>query len=357
MVLQCNFAKRLIVSVGFGLAVMASPSFGQQTVDQSLGGAFSSSLQSVDGLSKIKLLMLDSRTQLRTSLSEVQIESLPNKKNALSLSRVDANKAIDAIEKNLDAMNSLWKNYLNDAATEDTKQLANKFGESRNKFLANGLKPALAALRADNYVEAKRYALAATELFAVASVDLDALIKSQLTVAQNQHQAELDAITVKAASEVASVHNDAEQSPLPLNLMVLIAGLVAMAGLLLVVTRSKSKSLAKAIDIAQKIANGKLDNVIEVQRHDALSELMQALKVLQNKVLTDHEDCKQEAFENRQIQIALDAVSVGIMIADNNRNITYVNRTVVETLRPMEATIRQRLPNFSVNNLAFGQKI
>jgi methyl-accepting chemotaxis protein len=347
MVLQFNFAKRLIVSVGFGLAVMASPSFGQQNVDLSPGGAFSNSLQSVDGLSKIKLLMLDSRTQLRTSLSEVQIESLPNKKNVLSLSRGDANKAIDAIEKNLDAMNSLWKNYLNDAVTEDTKQFANKFGESRNKFLANGLKPALAALRGNNYVEAKRYALAATELFNVTSIDLDALIKAQLTVAQNQHQADLDAVAVKVASD----QNDAEQSLLPLNLMVLIAGLVAIAGLLLVVTRSKSKSLAKAIDVAQRIANGKLDNVIEVQRHDALSELMQALKLLQNKVLKDHDDCKQEAFENRQIQIALDAVSVGIMIADNNRNITYVNRTVVETLRPMEATIRQRLPNFSVNNL------
>ncbi len=60
---------------------------------------------------------------------------------------------------------------------------------------------------------------------------------------------------------------------------------------------------------------------------------------------------RQLAEENLRVRIALDNVSTGVMIADNERNIIYVNKAVVKTLSSAEADIRKQLPNFSASNL------
>ncbi len=60
---------------------------------------------------------------------------------------------------------------------------------------------------------------------------------------------------------------------------------------------------------------------------------------------------RQLAEENLRVRIALDNVSTGVMIADNERNIIYVNKAVVKTLSGAEADIRKQLPNFSANSL------
>ncbi len=57
------------------------------------------------------------------------------------------------------------------------------------------------------------------------------------------------------------------------------------------------------------------------------------------------------AEENLRVRIALDNVSTGVMIADNERNIIYVNKAVVATLAGAETDIRRQLPNFSAARL------
>ncbi len=57
------------------------------------------------------------------------------------------------------------------------------------------------------------------------------------------------------------------------------------------------------------------------------------------------------AEENLRVRIALDNVSTGVMIADNERNIIYVNKAVVNTLSGAEADIRKQLPNFTASKL------
>jgi len=57
------------------------------------------------------------------------------------------------------------------------------------------------------------------------------------------------------------------------------------------------------------------------------------------------------ANENLRIRIALDNVSSNVMVADGERNIIYMNRSVVEMLTRAEADVRKALPNFSVAKL------
>lgn len=54
---------------------------------------------------------------------------------------------------------------------------------------------------------------------------------------------------------------------------------------------------------------------------------------------------------NARIKSALDNVSANVMIADNDLNIIYMNRTVSEMLSRAEADIRKQLPNFDAGRL------
>jgi PAS domain-containing protein len=54
------------------------------------------------------------------------------------------------------------------------------------------------------------------------------------------------------------------------------------------------------------------------------------------------------AAENARVKIALDNVSSNVMIADNDRNIIYMNKTVVAMLQNAESDLRKDPPNFDV---------
>jgi methyl-accepting chemotaxis protein len=55
--------------------------------------------------------------------------------------------------------------------------------------------------------------------------------------------------------------------------------------------------------------------------------------------------------ENTRIRCALDNVKTNVMIADNERNIIYMNRAVCETLSRAEADLRKVLPHFNASRL------
>ena len=57
------------------------------------------------------------------------------------------------------------------------------------------------------------------------------------------------------------------------------------------------------------------------------------------------------AAENARIRSALDNVTTNVMIADNERNIIYVNHSVLEMLSAAEADLRKALPNFSARHV------
>lgn len=60
-------------------------------------------------------------------------------------------------------------------------------------------------------------------------------------------------------------------------------------------------------------------------------------------------DCAAQ--ENYRIKQSLDATSSNIMMADNNRNIVYMNKAVESMLRNLEGDLRKALPHFSVDKI------
>ncbi|HZN23599.1 MAG TPA: Tar ligand binding domain-containing protein, partial [Burkholderiales bacterium] len=87
----------------------------------------------------------------------------------------------DRVEKNIAEISRLWDEYLAGDLTPEEKDLAQQLAQLRGKFVAQGLKPALAALRANDLGTAGTVAVEAMRPLAEpVSSGLDALVKLQL---------------------------------------------------------------------------------------------------------------------------------------------------------------------------------
>ena len=110
------------------------------------------------------------------------------------------------------------------------------------------------------------------------------------------------------------------------------------------------------IGISQKITeviadytHGKYDAAM-----DRLPGKLAAITSALDKVQAGLAEAARAASENLRIRIALDNVSGNVMIADNERNIVYMNKSVQAMLARNEAAIRKVLPQFDVKRLQGG---
>lgn len=62
-------------------------------------------------------------------------------------------------------------------------------------------------------------------------------------------------------------------------------------------------------------------------------------------------DTSRLAIENARVRAALEHVNANVMIADNDRNILFMNRSVTAMLKTAESDIRKGLPNFSADKV------
>jgi methyl-accepting chemotaxis protein len=125
-------------------------------------------------------------------------------------------------------------------------------------------------------------------------------------------------------------------------------------GIALFLTRHLSKQIGidplYAKGIAKEIAAGDLSRTIHLDADDKDS-LLHAIKNMQQKLLARRTAEHQAAEEILRIKMALDNTSIGIMIADNERNIIYVNKSAVNAFGTIEAKIREQIPGFSAATL------
>ena len=102
--------------------------------------------------------------------------------------------------------------------------------------------------------------------------------------------------------------------------------------------------------IAKEIAAGDLSRSIKLDEDDKDS-LLHAIKSMQQKLLARRMAEHKAAEEILRIKMALDNTSIGIMIADNERNIIYVNKSVVDAFAKIEEKICEQIPTFSTDRL------
>ncbi len=130
-----------------------------------------------------------------------------------------------------------------------------------------------------------------------------------------------------------------------------VAFLILFVTLYVTVSKTILNPLRDVNHYFRRITEGCFDDHIEIYRGDEIGDVLRDMKSMQIKVGFDINDARVRAAVTQRIKVALDNVSTNVMVADNNRNIIYVNKSVVEMMRDAEDDLRKDLPDFSADKL------
>ena len=130
MIVIAILSVSLLVIGGMGILGMSKANEGLRTV-------YDNSVVPMEQISNIQKLLLDNRLRIAVSLVTPVPEVI--QKNA------------EAVEQNIAEIGKIWEAYTaNSHLSAEDKALADKFAEDRKRFVQEGLKPTVAALRAND---------------------------------------------------------------------------------------------------------------------------------------------------------------------------------------------------------------
>ncbi|PPK69259.1 methyl-accepting chemotaxis sensory transducer with TarH sensor /methyl-accepting chemotaxis sensory transducer with Pas/Pac sensor [Methylobacter tundripaludum] len=273
-------------------------------------------------ISQIQKLMLINRLSISSSLFNPAPESI--QKNTAE------------VERNIAVIAKILEAYLESPLNASEKNQANQFKNDESRFVTEGLQPAISALRSNNVALASK----------IIEDKVAPLYESVNEEAQNLLQLQIDDTKNEFEASLSRYYSTRDS-----------AGILIASGILLALWLSFSllRSIASPLNATIRhfgqIAQGNYNHPIEIGSMDEVGKVTAALKAMQIKLGFDVAEAKRIADEHLRIKIALDNVSTGVMIADNDRNIIYVNKAAAGMFGKAEASIRELLPDFSVDNL------
>ncbi|MGZ4955716.1 MAG: methyl-accepting chemotaxis protein [Methylobacter sp.] len=240
------------------------------------------------------------------------------------------------VEQNIAEIDKTWIAYMSTYLTPEEKKLAEKFAEHKKRFVMEGMDPAVTVLRANDITQANKIIVDRIRpLYEPVAESIQSLMQLQVDVAKQEFET--------AQLRYTDIRN--------ITVGLIAAGIVLALWLGITLIRAIIRPLDAAIGNFGQIAQGNYNNTIEVENRNEVGKLLEALKSMQIKLGFDMAESKRLTDENLRIKIGLDNVSTGVMIADNARNIIYVNKAVVDILSKAEMDIRKQLPNFSAATL------
>ncbi|MEY3289416.1 MAG: hypothetical protein RLZZ419_1658 [Pseudomonadota bacterium] len=333
LILQSKFGKYLALMIGLSLTIIVlvggSALYELDKSRDTMSRLYSENMKSVDTLNKIKFLMLDNRTQSHAALSNVSVVSSLAGKSELALDPEFAGKSAAIINSNMEAITALWAGYFSTTISDEQEhQLGKDFFEARKQFDEQALKPLVIALTELKYKSTKEHALFGLELYATANHNIDKLIDFQFASAQNKN--------IAAGSRFETLR---------ITFAIFMIGVwLIMAWLGQFIIRGYSHSLTTVLNACEAMERGEFNHIIEVEGSDEFSQIAKALKSSQAEINRFSE-------ESMRIKLALDKASVGIIIVNNDRIVTYLNARATSYLHHVEANIREKIPQFNADRV------
>lgn len=304
------------------VAVGAYGMFGISRANDGMLNTYQGHTVPLGQITEIQKMLLQNRLRIATSL----VTPVPE----------EIRMNIEVVEKNIEEIGKIWKAYNDTQPEAEERKLADKFTADRAKFVNEGLKPALAALRANNIKEASKLTVETIRpLYQPVGEDIEALKKLYLDNSKLDYQV--------AVSQYATLRT---QIMAAIAIAALLAALIAF-----LVIRAITRPLAAAIGYFDQISQGNYSNRIAINNEDEIGKVLEALTAMQTRMGFELNDAKRRADESLRITNALNNASTGIMIADNNLNIIYINKSVQAMLKNAETDIKKDLPNFNADLL------
>ena len=251
---------------------------------------------------------------------------------------------------------SLIEARRDDAQAEQSRRQLERVLDIDGKALPEGVRQAAstmiasyfgsyAALKADFLRQADQptpaYPLGFDEYFAQSSAALDTAVS--LTY---------------AAGDASSAFWDAEQRAARLGFGVSLVGILVLFAVVgfawLLVERRLVKPVIHAQRSAERIAQLDLDSPIQAHGDDELGRLLVSLDQMRRELKRRIEREREIATENARVRNALDAAASGMLIADADRRVVYMNPSAERMLRAAESELRAKLPGFEVARVLGG---
>ncbi|MBE5313965.1 MAG: HAMP domain-containing protein [Xanthomonadales bacterium] len=161
-----------------------------------------------------------------------------------------------------------------------------------------------------------------------------------------------------AAGDASSAFWDAEQRSARFGFGASIGGIVLLFAVVGFAWRLVERRLVKPVIHAQhsaeRIAQLDLDSPIQASGTDELGRLLASLDKMRRELKSRIEREREVATENARVRNALDAAASGMLIADADRRVVYMNPAVERMLRGAESELRAKLPGFDVARVLGG---
>ncbi len=174
------------------------------------------------------------------------------------------------VEENIAAITRVWDSYFAGVAAPKEKELASTFAVNRSRFVQEGLRPAVAALRAKDVDAANRVVVEQIRpLYAPVGAGIQALKQYQLDAAALEYDTAVARYGQIRAIAVSTV----------------VAGALfaAVFGFLLI--RGISRALGDAVRASNAVADGDLSVPIDVRGRDEISDLLRALHTMKQSLV------------------------------------------------------------------------
>lgn len=175
-----------------------------------------------------------------------------------------------SVEANIAKITKDWDEYMATYLTAEEAGIAKKFAEARGKYVSEGLKPAVAALRSANMQESQRLSSKVLPaLYAPAKEQIDALIQLQLDVAKSEYDGAVERYGSVRMYSTASI---------ALGLLFTISvGYFLITGI--------SRSLKQAEDLSRAIEAGDLSVHVVITGKDEVAGLLHTLVAMRDSLI------------------------------------------------------------------------
>ncbi len=289
--LKHSLGKRLAILMVLAAAVSALLAgmgiLGLQASNESLHTVYEERMVPVRELSRIQQLMMSNRLILQVALSAVHVQIGPAQAPHLTMNADAANASADAIARNIERISTRWSDYASRPLTGQEADLAANFAVLRARYIEQALRPAIVALRANNYAAVQLAARDAGQFFEDMAPQLETLSLLQFSMAQAAYQ----------------TGTERYQRTRLLSLSALLASMLVMTWLGVMLIRSIVRPLQRVIDTFRQISMGRYDTPIRIEGADEISRVMHALQAMQSKLGDDEAAIHKLAFYDPLTQL------------------------------------------------------
>ncbi len=229
-----------------------------------------------------------------------------------------------------------WESYQRTITSKPEKAFARQWAAVRARFTKKGVDATISALAAGQVGKAKQIAgQVMSPDYLLVRAGAERLMQLDLAAARASYEgAEHRYVVTRNAATIGIV------------LGLLLSGLTGF-----ILIRSITERVKKIIEHCGQIAQGNYSSRINIGRYDEMGRVLDALKAMQIKLSFDVTETKRVADESLRIKNALDNTSTNIMIADNDRNVIYMNKAIVDMFKDAEADMKKIFPSFDPEKL------